>query len=79
MKNLSFYLDGLLVGFLLRDSKPIEDGDYEYMPTRGAGHLRLGTTLRESGSAVCRLGDPEGEVTITVVAVPRVHWIRIRL
>jgi hypothetical protein len=69
--QLAFFLDGYPVGIFKENGYPTSPGRYRYCPYRGAGHLRMGTALREGLQPRCTFRTEERSVSFRVVNVPK--------
>jgi hypothetical protein len=67
----------LLVGLFEKGVVPATEGPYEYMPTRGPGHLQLIQHLQTGSAADCHYATDKGKVCFKVTAVPRHQTVHV--
>jgi hypothetical protein len=73
-----FFFDDMAVGDFASGSYPKVDGDIEYGPFRGLGHLQLMAALKATGKADCYFKIEGRRVDFQVVGRPKYGILRIR-
>ncbi|HET7765853.1 MAG TPA: hypothetical protein VFK92_12255 [Burkholderiales bacterium] len=66
----TFHFQGAPVGAFNAEALPREDGDHEYEPYRGPGHLQMQETLRAGKQASCYYVHEDEKILFTVIACP---------
>ena len=51
--NLEFFFEGNAVGLFANFKYPTKNGEYQYEPYRGFGHLEMWKSIKEKGIAEC--------------------------